>query len=439
MEETKLHYTPCQLEIFQDQTRFKTVSKGRRFGFTRGVAQFGVQSMYRTNGLQVLWGDTVAGNIKRYIARYWVPAMKSSVPDGEWNWDKSNNIVHIRDSFCDFRSADRPENWEGYGYDLVILNEAGIILNKEYLWGNAVRPMLLDNPNSKAIIGGVPKGKNQFWDLCNQKSKNWKHFTFTSFNNPYLSKDDIEELITELKRIGGENFVKQEIFGEFLDSTEMQYIEGEIIDRAFERHYSHGEETGAAKVAGVDFARKRDRCAIVHRQGVKLHDILMFHPEGHQWSVRFARMIVNKTINDWGADHIFFDEGESGGGVIDILHSWGYGDMVTPVMFGSNANNNAFFTNKRVEMYTDTKKWLDERGSLTRESKYSNDLRRDLESLAYGYTERTGKLKLMPKALLSRSPDISDALALTFAELVIPNYDKGDKDPYETSNTTYVR
>jgi len=435
----KLRYTRQQLNIFEDSHRFKTVAKGRRFGFTHGVSNYCIEAM-NADDIKVLWGDTVAGNIKRYITRYWMPALKSLFPKDHYYWDKTNNILHIGKSFCDFRSADRPENWEGYGYDLIVLNEAGIILKNPYLWGNAVRPMLMDNPKSQAIIGGVPKGKNLFWDLCSQNRDNWKHWTFTSYDNPLIKRSEVDELVSELRKIGGEAFVEQEIFAKFLESSEFQYIENEIIEQAFQRVYPRGVESGAAKVCGIDFARKRDRAVIAMRQGVTLKGFHVDHPGGSQWSVRFARKIVNVAINEFGADHIFMDEGESGGGVIDILDSWGYSHLITPIMFGSEPDNKALYLNKRVEMYAELRAWLTERGSLPRDSLYAQELRKDLESLSYGHSPRTGKLKLMPKSELARSPDLGDALALTFAAPVASANDMAfSQDPYENTNTSYVR
>ena len=432
-----LQYTPAQLEVFSHPARFKTVVKGRRFGLTFGFSQYAITEMYNNPGLSVLWGDTVASNIKRYIARYWHPILRQLSKD-TYYWDKTYNIVHIKDSVCDFRSADRPENWEGYGYDLVLLNEAGIILQKEYLWGNAVRPMLLDNPNSRAIIGGAPKGRNQFYTLCMQRDPNWHHFTYTTFDNPFLAKEEIEAMVDERLRVGGENAVKQEIYGEFLDADEFQFFPGEIIDRACDRVYINSEERGAPKIAGVDFSTKHDRSTIAHRQGVVLKDMKVFHPEGEQWTVRFAREIVNGTINGWGADHVFIDAGHAGTGLIDILGNWGYADIITPVMFGAHPKEPDKYGNKRFEMYADLKTWLADRGSLPRQHRYTADLIKDLESLTYGYTDRH-KLKLKPKAELTRSTDLSDALALTFAEPVIVGWGDMVRDPYEAANTTYVR
>ena len=53
-------------------------------------------------------------------------------------------ILKIGNSSLDFRSADKPENIEGFGYALIILNEAGIILKNRRLWEETIRPMAMD-------------------------------------------------------------------------------------------------------------------------------------------------------------------------------------------------------------------------------------------------------------------------------------------------------
>ena len=54
----------------------------------------------------------------------------------------------------DFRSVDRPENIEGFGYDKAFLNEAGIILRDEYLWYNAIS----DGPSGPPELKPPPNG-----------------------------------------------------------------------------------------------------------------------------------------------------------------------------------------------------------------------------------------------------------------------------------------
>ena len=55
------------------------------------------------------------------------------MPKSMWKYRANRNDIKIGNTVCDFRSADKPENIEGFGYALVILNEAGIILkNRDF-------------------------------------------------------------------------------------------------------------------------------------------------------------------------------------------------------------------------------------------------------------------------------------------------------------------
>src|SRR5690349_11212896 len=153
-----LEYSKAQEEIFhiwKPGVKYKIIPKGRRAAFTNGAAHAVIE--WVKQGFPVLWGDTIGGNIHRYFERYFEPQLKKNKI--EYNWDKMFNQLKIGNGFCDFRSADRPENWEGFGYKYVIINEAGIILKNRRLYAETILPMLLDYPDSKLIAGGVPKGK----------------------------------------------------------------------------------------------------------------------------------------------------------------------------------------------------------------------------------------------------------------------------------------
>ena len=162
----KVTYHPAQDRIFfRSATRNKVIVKGRRFGLTRGFAQYAIESML--DGVSpILWVDTVNTNIARYVDRYFVPVLRQ-IPANVWDWRSSKKELRIGESVCDLRSADIPENIEGFGYKLIILNEAGIILKDEYLWHNTLRPMMIDF-NSPILAGGTPKGKNLFYRLYNK-------------------------------------------------------------------------------------------------------------------------------------------------------------------------------------------------------------------------------------------------------------------------------
>lgn len=208
---------PAQQSIFDTTARFVIVPKGRRFGMTRGAANNFIKEALEGKFKKGLWVDTVNSNIERYVERYFIPAL-SKLPENLWGWRKQQKILLIKDAYIDFRSADTPETLEGFGYDKAFLNEAGIILRSEYLWHNAIRPMLWDF-KPRTIIGGTPKGKGVFHELyqrgLDKSQQDYTSFHFTSFDNPYIQHD----LIMEDIKTSPERVVKQEIYAEFLDDT----------------------------------------------------------------------------------------------------------------------------------------------------------------------------------------------------------------------------
>ena len=223
MQHIKIPLHKKQREIFSLLNKHKYVvfAKGRRFGFTHGAILYVIASILGGKYKKVLWGDTIHANITRYIKRYALPLL-NKLPTESWKWNKNENVIEFYlnsdIAYIDFRSADRPENWEGFGYDLIVLNEAGIILKNRYLWENAVQPMMLDNKHSKALIGGAPKGKNLFYELFRKgetdKSGRWIAKRYTSYDNPLLDSQEIKELENSLPP----EAVEQEIYAKFIDS-----------------------------------------------------------------------------------------------------------------------------------------------------------------------------------------------------------------------------
>jgi hypothetical protein len=235
--------TPEQDQIFENCTaKYNMIPKGRRVGLTHGLSFLALETLIK-NGGPILWGDTINANIDRYFQRYFLPELNKIGKEYYiWNQQKRElrtaNTLTLdpsseKASICDFRSSDIPENWEGFGYRLIIINEAGIILKNEYLYKNAILPMLLDYPDSRLIAGGVPKGKttkngaeHPFYSLCkkaNEGNKNYKIFTFSSYASAVASKADIDALVEDL---GGHNhpIVRQEIYGEFIDVVDMPFL-----------------------------------------------------------------------------------------------------------------------------------------------------------------------------------------------------------------------
>lgn len=237
-------YTLQQQQIFfecKPDDRFIIVPKGRRFGATQGSMQYIIEQAIE--GRANLWGDTINSNIDRYFERYGKPALvKAGIPFNFSAQQKKLTFPFAK-GYIDFRSADRPENWEGFGYHNIILNEAGIILKNDYLYTNAVLPMLIDHSDSRLFAMGVPKGKkkkdgreHKFYKLfLNAKTgkPGYRLLTFTSYDNPILNADDIRTLEDEIRDMNP-IMVRQEIYAEFVDEIFDALWTPELIDHVIE-------------------------------------------------------------------------------------------------------------------------------------------------------------------------------------------------------------
>lgn len=212
-----IHFHSGQKKFFFDsKAKKKVIAKGRRWGLTRGYAHRAIK--YLIDGISPgLWVDTVYGNIDKYVERYFYPTLKK-LPQKYWRWRQQKKELEICGHKMDMRSADKPELIEGFAYRFIMLNEAGIILRKEYLYYNSILPMTLDfNPDF--YIGGTPKGKGLFHELAvradDPLNKDQEFFRFTSFDNPYLTQKDVKELSSEIPK----SIQEQEIYANFLEDT----------------------------------------------------------------------------------------------------------------------------------------------------------------------------------------------------------------------------
>ena len=166
---------------------------------------------------------------------------------------------------------------------------------------------------------------------------------------------------------------------------------------------------------GIDPARfGDDRSVILCRQGIQAFAPLVFRRlDNMTLADRAARQ-----INIFRPDGVFVDAG-CGGGVIDRLRQLGF--CVTEVPFGGASLYPEQYANKRAEMWGEMRNWLKAGGALPP----LPELKADLCQVCYDY-DAAGRMRLEPKEKLKercgQSPDLADALALTFAAPVRPRH-----------------
>ena len=417
--ELRLTWFPKIRAILDEPIRFKIIRKGRRAGLTRHMAQEFIVFALEKAGSRLMWGDTTHSNVIRYVEIYFMPVLKK-LPQGLWNWNKQEKILKIGESSIDFRSADRPENWEGFGYHYVFLNEAGIILRNRYLWENAVRPMLLDFADSRAVIGGTPKGQNLFKELYDQAlsgdlGPDWKAYALTTYDNPTLKREEIEQMEKEL---GSDLLVRQEIYGEFVGGTERSLFTYEEIAQA----QAILVDPVGQVVWGLDVARHGDDLsALAVRHGRAVLEVKTIRIDD---TMRLAEWLAHEyRIANPKPDRIYIDVTGIGWGVYDRAKQLGL-----PAYPADTAQSSAHpnYKNKRAEMYFRFKEEHIHGGGSLPEDK---DLAMELLAIEYEHEERTGKIKLVPKdrikEVLGRSPDRADAVALTYFDPVVSPHGGG--------------
>lgn len=238
------------------------VPKGRRAGFTVGAANNFIKEGLAGEFEKGLWGDVVNSNIEKYISRLFMPELLK-LPKNLWKWSKNPHVIYIKNSYIDFRSAERPDSWEGFGYDKALLNEAGIILKNLYLYEHAVKPMLWDS-NCRIVIGGTPKGKGKFFELYERGldpgQPAYKSIRMSPFDNPYINHQRIYEDMKDMSELA----IKQEIYGEFLDDSGIVFRNitqvATLDPQDFEAQKPIGDHI---YVIGCDLAKLEDFTVIV--------------------------------------------------------------------------------------------------------------------------------------------------------------------------------
>jgi hypothetical protein len=141
--------------------------------------------------------------------------------------------------------------------DLLILDEYSLM--DETAWTEVGAPMLLDN-NGDAVFIFTPKRKNHAYALYQRaigdESRRWAAWHFVSHDNPFLSREALEEITQDMT----DGAYRQEILAEFLESEGQVFRNitacmGATLEPTPEAHKGHTIS------AGLDWAKSQDYTA----------------------------------------------------------------------------------------------------------------------------------------------------------------------------------
>lgn len=301
--------------------------------------------------------------------------------------------------------AENYDRMRGIYNDRVILDEPADMAPEA--WHEVIRPTLSDR-RGRATFIGTPKGRNIFYDIYRlaTKHKDWYScvlpYTFTNV----LDADEIEDARATMPP----NAFRREYLCDFTVEAEDQLISVADCEQSAEREVHKGI---GPVLLGVDVARfGDDRTVFMVRDGDELplveprYGMDLMQVSSHAYALAMRNNV----------QRVFVDGAGVGGGVVDRMRQLGMRNIVD-VNGGRRAMDEGSFFNLRSEMWSKMAVWIRERGKLPD----SRELVDDLTAPTFKYDQKN-RLKLEPKEELKKrgmpSPDLADALALTFAEPV---------------------
>lgn len=302
--------------------------------------------------------------------------------------------------------ADNPDGMRGVRLDGCVIDE--VAQTKPEVWNDILQPALSDR-KGWALFIGTPQGVNLFSELYfkAQSTPEWHAALFTVYDTDALDPDEV----ARLKRDMNETSFAREYLCDFSAAGEDQLISLSDAETAAHRKYVARDIDYAPRVLGVDPARfGDDKSVIFPRQGLQAFEPIVFHGiDNMQLAARIAA-----KIDTWQPDAVFIDVG-GGQGVIDRLRQLNYD--VVEVNFGGRPSDTRY-TNRRAEMWFEMREWIRAGGAIP------NDvmLKQDLGAPTYHY-DAMNRIVLEAKddikKRIERSPDMGDALAVTFAHPVV--------------------
>jgi hypothetical protein len=302
--------------------------------------------------------------------------------------------------------ADNPDSIKGAYFDGVVMDEVAQM--KPQVWGEVVRPMLTDR-RGWALFIGTPKGVNLFSKLYYAAiggKKGWKGDMRRVSDTGCIPPEELAEARADMSP----QEYAQEFECDFAAAVTNTLVPLNAVLEAQKRAIPESAYLFAPKILGIDVAREGDdRSCFFPRQGLatfkprvmRIDDLMVLAGQAAEY------------VDKWRPDAVFVDAGGMGAGVIDRLRQLGY--PCIGVDFGGTALD-ARFENRRTEMWWNMAEWIKTGGGCLSNME---DLTEDLVAPTYEYANDRGRVALESKKKMKKrglaSPDIADALALTFA------------------------
>jgi len=204
-----------QSTVRKDKHRYKVINCGRRAGKSYLVS-IEMLRFATENEKSIVW--YVSPNYKQSKSIMW--AMLRDLIPQEAILSKNETelkFVLINGSEIMLKGAQEPDSLRGVRIDFCVFDETAFIDKWDDVW-KVIRPTLIDSKSSVWFIS-TPNGFNHFKDLYETKDEDFISFHFTSYDNPYIEKEELDKAKKEMD----EDSFAQEFMGEFRKMSGLIY------------------------------------------------------------------------------------------------------------------------------------------------------------------------------------------------------------------------
>lgn len=324
---------------------------------------------------------------------------------GTRSWPKTANADEMGKTFSGMHSQ----------YVLGQVDEAGAVPSPVL---RGAEQALSNCTFGKLQIAGNPISlEGMLYTVATQLRHQWRIVKITGdpddpkawVHSPRVGPGPKKWAAEQIETYGRDNpWVGAHILGNFPPASINALLSVEEVEAAMARRLRPDTYDWSQKRLGVDVARfGDDRSVIFPRQGMAAFKPVQMRNQ--RTTSIAARAIV--AGDKWGAELTLVDDtGHWGHGVIDNMLT--AGRQCLGILFSDKALDPRYF-NRRAEMHFALAEWVKNGGMLPK----LPELVGELTTPTYSFSQ--GKVLLEPKELvkkrLGRSPDLADALALTFA------------------------
>ena len=319
----------------------------------------------------------------------------------EYHYNSTGMVIKIGKGICYGYSYENIEALRGLtNISVCIADEIALAPNPDVLFAALSPVMRGQDIKPKMFAMTTPRGGSA-WNELFKNDKSWDIVTATTFDNTFLSKESIKNMEDSLS----EDMKRQELYGDLLDMK----VENAIIDVDSIVCEPNGSDD--TFYCGIDFARYgNDETVILVRNSYTIVEICSMKDADTEEIVSRYLELYSKykptlTAIDatGGYDIGFYDR-------LKNSHK-----EIVEVNFGGAAPD-TICLNNRAYIYSRLAEAL-KNGFCIGVDSNGQEIRRALKYTTWTLTSN-GKRQLIPKAkikeIIGRSPDTTDALALSF-------------------------